>query len=199
MANAFDPLYSTFITAANSSLNGTYSMATATATSKQMTSLLSDLDSILTASGQAHFSLAAWISEARAWASPTTTPQGFSTNSSNASQVASFYEYNARNQITLWGPTGEISDYASKQWGGLIATYYVPRWQRFCDYTLNSTTTTSGVNTALASSLLTFEEAWQLQTWGQALGESYAPPVQGELQRTIASVVKDWPRVFNLG
>lgn len=28
------------------------------------------------------------------------------------------YEYNARNQITLWGPNGEIIDYANKQWSG---------------------------------------------------------------------------------
>lgn len=26
--------------------------------------------------------------------------------------------YNALNQITLWGPSGEISDYAAKQWAG---------------------------------------------------------------------------------
>ena len=30
------------------------------------------------------------------------------------------YEYNARNQITLWGPNGEIDDYAAKNWAGLI-------------------------------------------------------------------------------
>lgn len=28
------------------------------------------------------------------------------------------YEYNARNQITLWGPYGEIMNYAIKQWSG---------------------------------------------------------------------------------
>ena len=31
---------------------------------------------------------------------------------------------NARNQITLWGPKGEIVDYARKQWAGLIDLYY---------------------------------------------------------------------------
>jgi hypothetical protein len=30
------------------------------------------------------------------------------------------YEYNARNQITLWGPLGEIVDYANKQWAGAL-------------------------------------------------------------------------------
>ncbi|XP_041461048.1 alpha-N-acetylglucosaminidase-like [Lytechinus variegatus] len=44
------------------------------------------------------------------------------------------YEYNARNQITLWGPTGEILDYANKQWGGLLRTYYYRRWQLYIQY-----------------------------------------------------------------
>lgn len=33
-------------------------------------------------------------------------------------QESDLYEYNARNQITLWGPSGEIKDYANKQWAG---------------------------------------------------------------------------------
>ncbi|XP_054708484.1 alpha-N-acetylglucosaminidase-like [Uloborus diversus] len=41
------------------------------------------------------------------------------------------YEYNARNQITLWGPTGQILDYANKQWAGLITAYYQQRWKLF--------------------------------------------------------------------
>ena len=30
-------------------------------------------------------------------------------------------------QITLWGPNGEILDYAAKQWSGLFVAYYTPR------------------------------------------------------------------------
>ncbi|XP_026666657.1 alpha-N-acetylglucosaminidase [Ceratina calcarata] len=41
------------------------------------------------------------------------------------------YEYNARNQITLWGPRGEIRDYANKQWAGIVADYFLPRWGIF--------------------------------------------------------------------
>lgn len=33
-------------------------------------------------------------------------------------QDEQLFEYNARNQITLWGPNGEIVDYANKQWSG---------------------------------------------------------------------------------
>lgn len=41
------------------------------------------------------------------------------------------YEFNARNQVTLWGPEGNILDYAAKQWSGLIRDYYIPRWRLF--------------------------------------------------------------------
>ena len=110
----------------------------------EMLDLLYDLDSVLSANGNAHFNLPAWIASARAWASPTDTLLSSTSNASSIAKRAAFYEYNARNQITLWGPTGEISDYASKQWGGLISSYYVPRWKMFVEYTMNSTTRSNG-------------------------------------------------------
>ncbi|KAM9837215.1 alpha-N-acetylglucosaminidase [Aulostomus maculatus] len=48
---------------------------------------------------------------------------------------AQLYDLNARNQITLWGPSGEILDYANKEWGGLMEDYYAQRWSLFV-YTL---------------------------------------------------------------
>jgi alpha-N-acetylglucosaminidase len=86
--------------------------------------LLSTLDEILSTLPQ--FSLAPWVHSARAWASPS--------NSTLNSTIANFYEYNARNQITQWGPDGEINDYASKSWGGLVGDYYLPRWKAFLGY-----------------------------------------------------------------
>lgn len=41
------------------------------------------------------------------------------------------YEFNFRNQITLWGPSGQVLDYATKQWSGIVRDYYYPRWQLF--------------------------------------------------------------------
>jgi alpha-N-acetylglucosaminidase len=35
--------------------------------------------------------------------------------------------------VTLWGPNGEIDDYAAKNWAGLVGAYYSPRWQLFMD------------------------------------------------------------------
>ena len=49
----------------------------------------------------------------------------------NDPELLELYEFNARNQMTMWGPEGEISDYASKQFAGLMSSYYRPRWALF--------------------------------------------------------------------
>ncbi|HEV3025096.1 MAG TPA: alpha-N-acetylglucosaminidase C-terminal domain-containing protein, partial [Pirellulales bacterium] len=42
------------------------------------------------------------------------------------------YEWNARTQITLWGPpNGILRDYAVKEWGGMLRGFYGERWRRF--------------------------------------------------------------------
>jgi len=46
--------------------------------------------------------------------------------------------FNARNQITLWGPTGQIRDYASKQWSGLMKTYHRERWALYFEMLIGS-------------------------------------------------------------
>lgn len=195
MANAFVSLYTQFVQAANSSTNAAYSPSTAQQAGANMIALLQDLDSVLSASGNAGFSLPDWIASARSWADPSSY-LNTTTASSNQSSIADFYEYNARNQITLWGPTGQISDYASKQWAGLIGSYYVPRWRMFVEYTLNSSTSAKGVNEGLARGLLEFEEGWQTQRWGERSGESFAPGVEGDLASVIGEMVGRWEDVF---
>ena len=46
------------------------------------------------------------------------------------------FELNLLTQVTLWGPIQNPSlyDYAWKEWGGLIKTYYAKRWQSFFEY-----------------------------------------------------------------
>ena len=48
------------------------------------------------------------------------------------------YEWNARVQITTWGnrdaaETGGLRDYAHKEWNGLLADFYYPRWKAYFD------------------------------------------------------------------
>ena len=87
--------------------------------SRQVLDLLLDLDELL--GSHEYFLLGKWLKEAN------------SIPESNESDKR-LYEYNARNQVTLWGPKGEIIDYATKQWNGLVRDYYYPRWKMFFDY-----------------------------------------------------------------
>ncbi|KZC08048.1 Alpha-N-acetylglucosaminidase [Dufourea novaeangliae] len=98
--------------------------------SESLLELFDDLESIL-ASGK-NFLLGTWLRDAKNLAV------------NNAEKL--LYEYNARNQITLWGPRGEIRDYACKQWSGMIADYYKPRWAIFLDVLGNDLSNGTKVN-----------------------------------------------------
>ncbi|ETO11259.1 hypothetical protein RFI_26116 [Reticulomyxa filosa] len=84
--------------------------------------LIDDMDDILNT--HVNWLLGPWIASAR--------------GQSNNSSQKDLWEFNARNQITLWGPQGQISDYASKMWGGLVRSYYRPRWKMFVDMLVES-------------------------------------------------------------
>ncbi|RZC37606.1 NAGLU C domain containing protein, partial [Asbolus verrucosus] len=77
-----------------------------------------DLETIL--STNEAFLLGRWLNSAK--------------SSANDSDEEKQFEYNARNQITLWGPRGEIMDYATKQWSGIASNFFAPRWQLFLSY-----------------------------------------------------------------
>ncbi|KAJ5538772.1 hypothetical protein N7494_008251 [Penicillium frequentans] len=172
MANAFIPLYTKLISSWNTSNPNS---ATLSQEGQKLIQLLTDLDSVL--STNENFRLSKWIESARSWAH------------GDASQ-ASFYEYDARNQITLWGPRGEITDYASKQWGGLVSSYYVPRWKILVEY-LESTPVSAYNDTALGDQLLNFELGWQKQTWSdESSGDS------SDLKKVLTQVHQRWQTVF---
>lgn len=91
--------------------------AAAAAAAAAMEDVLDDYDAVL--SSDPNFMLGTWIAWAR-------SPEW-----SNVTAHRDWLEFNARNQITLWGPTGQINDYAAKAWGGLVRDYYKPRWQLY--------------------------------------------------------------------
>jgi len=92
--------------------------------------LLRDMDTLL--GTDTHFLLGHWLEDAKAW------------GTNDAEKV--LYEYNARNQLTLWGPSGNIVDYASKQWAGLMSGYYYPRWKLFVEELLEQWNSTFDQN-----------------------------------------------------
>jgi len=77
--------------------------------------VMDDFDRLL--STDENFMLGRWLKMARSWGA---TPE-----------EQRWLDWNARNQLTLWGPTGEIVDYATKSWGGLARAYFRPRWALF--------------------------------------------------------------------
>ena len=56
------------------------------------------------------------------------------------------FAFNAKNQVTLWGPDGQIADYASKPWAGLVRTYYFARWSKFINMTIQAATESPGAS-----------------------------------------------------
>lgn len=67
--------------------------------------------------GNQQETLSSWIDMARAYARTPADARDF---------VA-----NAKAQVTIWGGDGNLADYASKAWQGMVADFYLPRWQRF--------------------------------------------------------------------
>ena len=83
--------------------------------------MISDLDRLL--ASNENFLLGKWIEGAR-----NSVKQG----------SQDLYEFNARNQITMWGYDENIEDYASKQWAGLVGDYYMRRWELLITFMLES-------------------------------------------------------------
>ncbi|CAD6996843.1 alpha-N-acetylglucosaminidase [Ceratitis capitata] len=89
---------------------------------ERLLEILNDLEAIL--STNMDFSISPWLESARSLGRTPAEKQ--------------LFEMNARNQITSWGPTGQIHDYATKQWSGIVIDYYRPRWELFLQMLLRS-------------------------------------------------------------
>ncbi|KAG1760247.1 glycoside hydrolase family 89 protein [Suillus occidentalis] len=153
LVNRFITLYETLVATYASNSSSSATIATA---SQPLLQLLRDLDELLLTND--YFLLGKWIGAARRLSYGNTS-------------YAALLERNARNQITLWGPTGEINDYASKQWGGLVGGYYMSRWETFADYLVETKDNGAAYNaTAVANAMLEIGEQWNSQTWGLTAG-----------------------------
>ena len=85
---------------------------------KEMMAIMNDLDGFL--GSDTNFLLGHWISEAR-----------LSAASNSDKAAVDNLEFNARNQITTWGPNENINDYAGKDWSGLMKDYHAMRWDLY--------------------------------------------------------------------
>lgn len=83
---------------------------------EMMTGILADMDELVAA--DSYFLLGKWLSDARRWGD---TKAG-----------KDYYERDARLILSTWGPKGSfLTDYANREWNGLLSSYYAPRWEKF--------------------------------------------------------------------
>jgi len=111
--------------------------------------MIKDLEELL--ASNENFLLGVWIESSKQTGS---TPQ----HQANR-------EFNARNQLTMWGPDQNIEDYAAKQWGGLVGDYYYSRWKLFTDRLIESVRNGQIMDfSKYEADRLKYEQAWSRAT-----------------------------------
>ena len=118
LVNMFSDLHTMFSLAYMKTATGEKPLSELDAIATAMMKLLADIDQLLAT--DVNFLLGVWIADAR-----NSVPISSSFSAQNNA------EFNARNQITMWGPDQNIEDYASKEWAGLVKDYYGNRWELF--------------------------------------------------------------------
>jgi alpha-N-acetylglucosaminidase len=84
--------------------------------SQRFLQLIRDVDELL--GTRRELLLGRWLADAKRWAAND--------------EERRLYEWNARTIITLWGPRDSgLYEYANRQWAGLLAGFYLPRWEQF--------------------------------------------------------------------
>ena len=145
LSNLFQEVYTIFSTRKHA-----YNLRELTDLSAALLGIVSDIDD--TNAADVNFLLGNWLADAATW--------GF-----NESQVRNRL-FNARNQVTLWGPNGEINDYAAKNgWSGLVRDYYGYRWENYTSYLLACVASgTTPDWDSWGKALLGWEQQWGLST-----------------------------------
>lgn len=69
------------------------------------------------------YSFDEWVGMARSWG--------------DTDEEKDYYERSARIIPTTWGGNGQLTDYANRQWSGMITDYYRARWESFFEEILS--------------------------------------------------------------
>lgn len=182
--NAFIPLYEELVAIYMKTGDSPSRKCAIKSQGDKLTKFLLTLDTVLATNK--NFRLSTWIQAARATVNASEP---------NYAGVVDFLEYQARNQVTLWGPTGQISDYSSRSWSGLVATYYVPRWQKFVDY-LIATPLNEYDQDEFDKDLLEWALGWVDQTSGRSELAAATDRTDEDLQTVMAALVHAQSSIF---
>ncbi|MBQ2146241.1 MAG: alpha-N-acetylglucosaminidase C-terminal domain-containing protein, partial [Oscillospiraceae bacterium] len=116
---------------------------------EKLLTLIEDADTLL-ASDRIYL-LGRWINNA--------------TNIAPNEKYKKLFKFNARNLLTLWGPNGNINDYAKKSWAGLYIGYYYPRWKLFIDEVIEAVKAGKQFDqNQFAADAKVFSKKWQNDT-----------------------------------
>ena len=96
--------------------------------SAQMGEVMEDCDRLVACVPE--FNLQDWNEAARSWG--------------RTKEEKDYYERSACTILTIWGNATGLTDYANRQWAGLIRSYYKPRWMMFCNDLISKLETGSG-------------------------------------------------------
>ena len=83
----------------------------------QMRQMLYDIDALVSCDTQ--FSLKRWLDDA--------------SECGHTPEEAAYYRRNARTIISILGDSKTLLDYATRLWGGMMASYCAPRWEMYID------------------------------------------------------------------
>ncbi|OQR94297.1 alpha-N-acetylglucosaminidase (NAGLU) [Achlya hypogyna] len=122
------------------------------AITRRILAMIQELELIL--ASHADFLLGRWLFDAKALAGNDTT-------------LSLYYEYEARNQVTRWGDANSntLGDYATKQWAGLVGSYYLVRWRIWLTEVTAAYDAGRTVNEkATKAAMEAFELGWQTET-----------------------------------
>lgn len=114
--------------------------------------MIADMDRLL--SSTELFSLHRWISSARGVCDEA---------EGTTEEDRDWMEWNARTLISTWGPEGaaekgHLHDYSNRQWGGMLKSFYLPRWEMFFKALEN------GEAVPESSEWFRIEESWTRRT-----------------------------------
>lgn len=143
-----------------------------TAAGQQLLDLIADMDELLATRHE--LLLGPWLADAKRWATNDTERR--------------VYEWNARNQLTLWGARDSgLHGYAQKQWAGMMKGFYRPRWERFLER----------LNQALAAGKQLDMAAWEqeMRDWEEQWThgtEAYATQPTGDSLAMARRLYAKW-------
>ncbi|KAF9973710.1 hypothetical protein BGZ73_003010 [Actinomortierella ambigua] len=144
---------------------------------QQLLALVRDSDRVLNTSP--YFSLSTFIGDSRKAIDPTGRlgdAVKFTQPGLTKASYQRYLEADVKTIFTWWGPSGtghDLPDYASKQWGGLLNSYYYPRWQMFVQHLEEAVKNNKAFDEdAYTAQRLQFEAKWLARPWGTQPGET---------------------------